>query len=64
MRPRRPPIRRSLADQRRTATVAAIVRHMTAELGRVPTNREVASFLARSEASIARLRRLLDGGAP
>jgi hypothetical protein len=60
------PARKTQAPSRialaRAATIARLAATMAEQLGRAPTDAELAALLARSPASIARLRRLAEGG--
>ncbi len=54
------PASRARRDAVRAGTVARIAEHLARELGRRATDAEVAALLARSVASVARLRRLAE----
>jgi DNA-directed RNA polymerase specialized sigma subunit len=56
------PAARTRRDAAKAGTLACLAEQMAQRLGRAPTDAELAAMLARSPASIARLRRLAEGG--
>jgi Sigma-70 region 3 len=53
---------RARRDAAKAGAVARLADQMAQRLGRPPSDIEVAAMLARSPASVARLRRLAEGG--
>ena len=56
-----PRIRQSVADRRKVQTLRRLIANIAAETGAEPSNAELARLLARSEASITRLRTMIGG---